>query len=201
MSKILFLDTACNAFPVAGQDWEPHCVRIAAIREDDGVVTGTLTRLVNSGCKLADSAQVYHHRATPDDFKREESFPVIVAREIADLSLGVDRIVSHHSRFHRRVLGALLDDGEFFEDRPDPEYYCTMEAAAPICQLNLPRLREAYKFFCPHVPLVEAQDWRGFADQQVAMVQQVYHGIQASHARPDPVYQWRDKLGTTTPNE
>lgn len=187
MTKLLYIDTACAAFPSRAKDappWEPHCVRIAALLEDDGGIVGGMTHLIKPlpTWTLADDAAPYH-RATPANF-RDEGVPLSnVAAELAELLRGVDVVVSHNATFHQRMLAALFADAGM-ERTDQAASFCTMLESAPICQLKLvsagrwkaPKLSEAYLFFTA-VDMDPTGAWNDFAEEQVDAVRAVYHGI------------------------
>lgn len=187
--KLLYIDTACAAFPSRAKDappWEPHCVRVAALLEDDGGIVGGMTHLIKPlpTWTLADDAAPYH-RATPANFRDEAVDLPTVAAELAELLCGVDVVVSHNATFHNRMLFALFADAGVMEL---PEWsgatFCTLNESQPICRLNpqrlgrwkAPKLSEAYLFFTA-VDMDPTGAWNDFAEEQVDAVRAVYHGI------------------------
>jgi hypothetical protein len=195
VTSILYLDTACAAFPSNAKDgprWEPHCVRIAAIREDDGVETGRLVTLIapRNDWQMSEAAKPYH-RATADDFLAGEVVRA-VALDLVSMMQGIKTIVSHNMQFHRKMVGALMADGGLVDPFNGCEWFCTMTESAPICQIRLmsagrwksPTLAEAHMFFTG-VQLQQqifgdhpTPTWKAFAESQVEAVRRVYQGIQ-----------------------
>lgn len=186
MSRILFIDTACAAFPNRDDDFGRHCVRVAVIGETDGEVEWSERRLVLPSPEWKFSPLTLpYHRASPTDFAKA-GMPL---KDIAALMSGAldeaDLIVAHNADFHRRTLDALFTDAEVAYKGGIP-WYCTMEQAKPICGLKTakgalksPKLSEAYRFFFDE-DLADPKDWQQFANAQVAAVRDIYHEIEAS---------------------
>lgn len=183
--KTVYFDAACAAFAMKDRDWEPHCVRMAALVDDDGEITGRMCHLVKPlpAWELQDAARPYH-KALDADFE-EHGVPIAtVAEEMAVLLTGAELIVSHAASFHHRVLASLFQDAAM--PLPElPERFCTLAQSMPICKLpqrnsssfKPPKLAEAFRHFAGvELPLHTA--WDAHAATQVKAVRVVHHGIQ-----------------------
>lgn len=195
MTRIMFLDTACLAFPRKSDPWEPHCARIAAVVEEDGEAIGGMLHLLKpKEGWFQDPDAVPYHRAGPDDFRHGVPAST-VAPEFATLIEGVQLTVAFNAPFHRRMVNALFADGE----KAEPPAFAMIDAmseSAPICRLKLisagrwksPKLIEAYRYF-GGMGEMDAPEWDKFASQQLSAVRAVYRGIRT---RSDPKWALRN---------
>jgi hypothetical protein len=196
--RILFIDTASTSFPSRAKDgptWQPHMIRVAAIREDDGEETGRLVALV---CPLADwfvdpATEPYHH-ANIGELAHDSLLIEQVVDRLAPLLDGIDLIVGHHLQFHDRVLRAAFEDAEttLVGDWP---LFDTMGGTADIVQVRTtkqggwksPTLAEAYAFFEGRDLTHGNGGWRDFATGQVEAVRAVYEGARRHKRLSDVV--------------
>lgn len=90
------------------------------------------------------------------------------------------QIIAHHNEFDRRVirreLARLGSDGLWWQ-RHAPNFFCTMEASTPVCQLpgqygfKFPSLEEAHHFFYPEHSYRTAHDAEADTDATVRIAQ------------------------------
>lgn len=188
----LFIDTACSAFAVRNQDWEPHCVRVAALLEDDGgEIVGRMTHLIRPepGWDMNPATEPYH-KATPEDFHDHAVNVCVIAHELGALLKDDPDVISHNAQFHDRLLRSIFIDADMaVPPAVHKPSYCTMARAMPICRLPTkntngykpPRLSEAFQHFAG-TALPVHQTWHGFGECQVKAVRIVYKGIQGPPA-------------------
>lgn len=187
--KILFIDTAAASFPSRVKNaphWEPHLLRLAAIREDDGIVTRRLTGLV---CPPAswniDPATFPYHRATQADMVRDGTTIRTLMHSFEPMLEGINTLVAHHLSFHEKVIVGGFADAGIVPGNGNLSWwmtYDTMTETANIVQVKLmsqgrwkpPTLVEAWTHFTGK-PAEQHVLWRSHADHQVAMVRDVYH--------------------------
>jgi hypothetical protein len=187
--KILYIDLAAAAFPQGRDDgYRSHCVRIAALLEEDGEVIGEMCHLIkpDKDWHLGESAHEYH-RATGHDFADHSVSVKTVATELTALLQDVMIIVSHNTLHHQRLLRAIFTDAGMTTP-PDLDRalnVCTMKDSTDICMVRLlgagrwkpPKLREAFKFFTG-ADMRDPIDWYTYAQIQVRAARAVYQGIQ-----------------------
>lgn len=190
----LFIDTACSAFAVKGKDWQPHCVRMAALVEHNGEIIDSTSMLVRpeSGWVIEASAAPYH-KATKADFAAEGVSILVLAHTMEALLKDADRLVCYNSSFHTRLLKHIFIDAGVPVPRIPP-VTCAMAEATPVMRLasmrfgtwKSPKLTEAYRYFTG-TEMPELHTWETFGRMQVQAVRDVYHRIHAKAAkRADP---------------
>lgn len=180
MTTTVYLDCATGAFPSRTGDTSPmaHCVRVAAIREEDGKENQRLITLVKPAVSWdLDPVALPYYRATPEALAAAPPQEK-VARDLDFLLRDADLLVGYNLVFHKRMLAAVYRDGGLV-----PEFnrrmgeVCLMDACAPILRIKMisqnrwksPKLTEAYAHFAQKE--MEAPDaWEPFAIAQVEAV-------------------------------
>jgi DNA polymerase-3 subunit epsilon len=187
MTKFLYVDTACAAFPQRNVDWHPHCVRIATIFED------TETDQTWSACHLIrplpgwgpSTGAFSYHLATDRDFQDGCTMRLVVADELEGFINRAHCVVSHNAQFHNKMVASIFKDADMIAPTPPGlASFCTMTQSMPALKLptkndsgyKQPKLAEAFKHFSgTDIPIHTT--WQPHGLTQVKAVRVIHRGL------------------------
>lgn len=154
---LLFYDTETDGFVhkelPPSHNSQPHIVQLGALlTEDDGTEVSSMDVIIKpNGYTIPDSAAKVHGITT--EMANRVGIPAVLAVGMfLNLRHAAHTVVAHNEDFDHLVLDAAIHRLGKPVSKPWPKRFCTMNAAAPICNIPPTAKMKAAGFNKPKAP-------------------------------------------------